>query len=207
MSKIFKKFIKIFLLWSCNSSEMKNINDGTNEIEISTKTIQEANESLNNIDQKINILRTKEPIKSEDITKVFPIKILDFQRGKYTSQQSYNAMNFVFGDATYLNKEKTINITITDGAGETGSAMVSIIMLALHSNVNKRNAQGFEETGVLNGKRAIFKEEILQGNNKQKLYSIQYITRDRYAISISSKQVDLNELKKFNQHLKLDQLP
>ena len=186
---------------------MKNINDGTNEIEISTKTIQEANESLNNIDQKINILRTKEPIKSEDITKVFPIKILDFQRGKYTSQQSYNAMNFVFGDATYLNKEKTINITITDGAGETGSAMVSIIMLALHSNVNKRNAQGFEETGVLNGKRAIFKEEILQGNNKQKLYSIQYITRDRYAISISSKQVDLNELKKFNQHLKLDQLP
>ena len=208
MSKIVLTISLIFLLWSCNSSEKRHINDGINEIEISTKTIQEANRSLNSIDNKINTLRRTKPIKKDELIKVFPKEILSFVRTEYHNEQSNTTMDIVIGDATYNDHDKKINVTITDGAGETGSAMVSIMMIALHSDIKKIHDNGFEETGILHGRRAIFKEERLIKDNSSKIScSIQYITRDRYAISLSSDHIKLDELKKFNQYLKLDQLP
>lgn len=208
MSKIVLTISLIFLLWSCNSSEKRHINDGINEIEISNKTIQEANRSLNSIDTKINNLRRTTPIQKDELIKVFPKEILNYVRTEYHNEQSNATMDIIVGDATYTNNDKKINITITDGAGETGSNMISIMMFALHSDIRKNDENGIEETGFLNGKKAIFKVEKLTDNNLSKtIYSIQYIARDRYAISLNSEHAKIDELKKINQYLKIDQLP
>ena len=132
---------------------------------------------------------------------------MGFQRKISNVEQSSHTLDISTADAIYENAGNKVTITITDGAGETGSSILSILMIALQCDFEKKTENGIEKTDYLNGKKAILKEEKNFEKKQITKSSIQYIARNRYAVSLSSEILKLDELKKFNQHLKLDQLP
>lgn len=180
-------------LISCSKNETKTEekSGGLSELVSNAKNYSKVSSSVNNMTKNIETLKNLTPLTNEELKKVLPETLLGLKRVELSVGDA-SMMNLVSAEAKYKDENKRIELQIMDGAGETGSAMVSILMMGINVDKEKITETGFEKSAEINGMKAIVSED----KNGESINSkIQMIAKNRYLMTLTGTGVSYEELK------------
>ena len=180
-------------LISCSKNETKTEekSGGLSELVSTAKNYSKVSSSVNNMGKNIETLKNSTPLTNEELKKVLPETLLGLKRVELSVGDA-SMMNLVSAEAKYKEENKRIELQIMDGAGETGSAMVSILMMGINVDKEKITETGFEKSAEINGMKAIVSED----KNGESINSkIQMIAKNRYLMTLTGTGVSYEELK------------
>ena len=189
-------------LVSCSKSETntEEKSGGLSDVVSNVKNYSKLTTSAQGISKNIETLKQLQPLTNEELKAILPEELLGLKRRELSVGD--NAMMAIStAEAKYSDGEnKRIKVDVMDGAGETGSAMVSILMMSLNMNKEKTTESGYEKTAEINGNKAI----IIENNNGSYLTSkIQTVVKDRYLITMDGNDIAFDDLKKALDELNL----
>ena len=180
-------------LISCSKTETKTEekSGGLSELVSNAKNYSKVSSSVNNMTKNIETLKNLTPLTNEELKKVLPETLMGLKRVELSVGDA-SMMNLVSAEAKYKDENKRIELQIMDGAGETGSAMVSILMMGINVDKEKITETGFEKSAEINGMKAIVSED----KNGESINSkIQMIAKNRYLMTLTGTGVSYEELK------------
>lgn len=193
------------VLFCCSKEESKQEakSGGLSDVVSNVKNYSKINSSVQDVSKNIEILKKMTPLTNEELKALLPEELLALKR-KELSVGDNAMMQLASAEAKYSDgDQKKIKLEIMDGAGETGSAMVSILMMSFNMNKEKITETGYEKTAEINGNKAIIKEN--SGENYVNS-SIQMVAKNRYLITLTGDGISYDDLEKALNQLKLSQL-
>lgn len=193
------------VLFCCSKEESKQEakSGGLSDVVSNVKNYSKINSSVQDVSKNIETLKKMTPLTNEELKALLPEEILGLKR-KELSVGDNAMMQLASAEAKYSDgDQKKIKLEIMDGAGETGSAMVSILMMSFNMNKEKITETGYEKTAEINGNKAIIKEN--SGENYVNS-SIQMVAKNRYLITLTGDGISYDDLEKALNQLKLSQL-
>ena len=186
--------VSLLVMASCgkekeSEKESTSIGDVFNGV----KTMNTLSNSMEDIQKNTERLQKLTPMSNDELKAVLPETLLGLPRVSFSVGDN-SMMKISSADAEYKDENnKNIKLKVLDGAGETGSAMISILMMGLTSNSEKTTQDGFEKMGDFNGTKAQIKETKRESGVDSE---INYILKDRYMITIEGDGYTTEELKK-----------
>ena len=193
------------VLFCCSKEESKQKakSGGLSDVVSNVKNYSKINSSVQDVSKNIETLKKMTPLTNEELKALLPEELLGLKR-KELSVGDNAMMQLASAEAKYSDgDQKKIKLEIMDGAGETGSAMVSILMMSFNMNKEKITETGYEKTAEINGNKAIIKEN--SGENYVNS-SIQMVAKNRYLITLIGDGISYDDLEKALNQLKLSQL-
>lgn len=193
------------VLFCCSKEESKQKakSGGLSDDVSNVKNYSKINSSVQDVSKNIETLKKMTPLTNEELKALLPEELLGLKR-KELSVGDNAMMQLASAEAKYSDgDQKKIKLEIMDGAGETGSAMVSILMMSFNMNKEKITETGYEKTAEINGNKAIIKEN--SGENYVNS-SIQMVAKNRYLITLTGDGISYDDLEKALNQLKLSQL-
>lgn len=193
------------VLFCCSKEESKQKakSGGLSDVVSNVKNYSKINSSVQDVSKNIETLKKITPLTNEELKALLPEELLGLKR-KELSVGDNAMMQLASAEAKYSDgDQKKIKLEIMDGAGETGSAMVSILMMSFNMNKEKITETGYEKTAEINGNKAIIKEN--SGENYVNS-SIQMVAKNRYLITLIGDGISYDDLEKALNQLKLSQL-
>lgn len=150
-------------------------------------------------------LQEMEPISRETLREVLPERLLGLKRSKLKLGEG-QMLDINNGSADYADEAagKELSLSITDGAGETGSALILTSLYALSMDVEEETETGFKRTGELEGYRASFEQSADYDGNPES--EITFLVEDRFLVSLKGKNMDVETLKGAVSEISLDKL-
>ncbi len=193
MKKLLMSVLALSLI-SCSKTETQTEekSGGLSNIISTAKNYGKMSSSVNDVSKNIETLKKLTPLTNEELKQVLPERMMDLKRVELSVGDA-SMMNLVSAEARYRGENnKDINLQIMDGAGEMGSAMISMLMMALNANKEKITETGYEKSAEINGTKAIISEDTSGDNVNSK---IQMIIKNRYLLTLSGNQIPYEELK------------
>ncbi|MGA9212792.1 hypothetical protein [Kaistella sp.] len=185
----------VLLLVACSKEEkVKTEKTGSlSDLVSSAKSYSKVSSSMQDVTKNIENLKNIPPLTNEELKAVLPDQLLGLKR-KELSVGDNAMMNLSTAEAKYTDdNNKKIKVEIIDGAGETGSAMVSIMMLGMNVNQEKITETGFEKSTEINGAKSIISED----KKSEKISSkIQTVLKNRYLLTLNADGFSYDELSK-----------
>lgn len=183
------------MLISCSKTEKtEEKNGGFSDALNNVQNLNKLSNSMDDITKRAEDLKKMTPLNNEDLKTLLPEQLGGLKRTELSVGD--NAMvNMSSAESSYKNEDssKKINLQIMDGAGETGSAIVSMLMMGLNMNREKITETGFEKSTEIKGMKALVSE------NKSGDFTnseIQMIAKDRYLITLRGDGLTYEELEK-----------
>lgn len=185
------------LLLSCkNTNEKSDLNkalDGFSNL----KKIADGAEKM---EEETAKLLKAEPLSNETLKNILPDTLHNFKRIKFTIGNSIFP-NLATAYATYSNNSEEIKLTITDGAGETGSALINLQKLNMAVDFEEKSDTEYKKSITLNGYKAI-EETVKDSYGNVEFTELRAIVNDRFLVKLNAKNMSMSSLK--NIFLKLD---
>lgn len=194
----------ILVLIACSKKEKQDEESGgLSNLVTNAKNYSKISSSMNDVSKNIETLKKMTPLSNDELKAVLPEQLLGLKRSEFSVGDA-SMMNLVSAEAKYKDENnKRIDLQIMDGAGETGSGMVSIMMMGLNVTKEKVTETGFEKSEVINSMKAIVSENK-SGENIDS--EIQLIAKDRYLLTLKGDGITLDELKKALAEFDISQL-
>jgi hypothetical protein len=189
--------IALFML-SCGNSKKEEQSLESGSVFDKVSNLSKVASSAGKVEELTNKLKGLTPLTNDELKAVVPETLNGLKR------KSYNAggLSAVGGlssiEAEYGDDTKYIKVGIMDGAGETGSAMVSLLALSLSMNTESENADTKTKTTEINGIRTLTEDTK---RDESVSSSIKYLYKDRYSISLDGNGYTLSELESFMKEL------
>ena len=184
----------VLLLVACSKEEKvkEEKTGGLSDLVSTAKNYGKVSSSMQDVTKNMESLKNIQPLTNDELKAALPETILGLKR-KELSVGDNSMMNLSTTEGKYANDEnKRIKVEIIDGAGETGSAMVSIMIMGLNVNKEKTTESGFEKSIEINGVKSIVSED----KNGEKIQSkIQTVLKNRYLVTLSADGFSYEELK------------
>ena len=197
-----------FLLWlvvaiaisSCSGSSSK---DESVKEEASKESADKASSSTsastaNETEKRIEELKKLPLITNEQMKSFFPEEVMGMKRSRFSVN---SVTGFATGEAEYK-KDDTTNykVVMYDCAGEAGAGFYGMKYLA-GWNIEREDDNGYEKTVSFMGSKAL---EQYQKNSER--YTLNFVTADRFWITLEGENTGLDNLKSFAQALNLEKL-
>ncbi len=184
----------VLMLVACSKEEKVNTekSGGLSDLVSTAKNYSKINSSMQDVGKNIENLKALTPLTNDELKAVLPEIILGLKR-KELSVGDNAMMNLSTAEAKYADEEgKRVKVEIVDGAGETGSAMVSIMMMGLNVNKEKTTETGFEKSVEINGVKSI----VSENKNGEDIDSkIQTVLKNRYLVTLTADGFTYEQLK------------
>lgn len=193
MKKVILALVLISVV-ACKKSEEKD-SDSTSlgDVVNGAKTLNNLSSAMDDIQKQTDALKKLTPLSNDVLKSAVPESMLNLNRNE-VSVGDTTMMGLASATAMYgENSGKNINITIMDGAGETGSAVISLLLMGLQAESEKTIPEGFEKVTKFNNHKAMLSQR--QYENSEIESSIQYIINKRYSVKIEGHGYSLDELK------------
>lgn len=185
----------ILALVACSKEEkVKTEKTGSlSDLVTTAKDYGKLSSSMQDVTKNIENLKNLTPLTNDELKTVLPEELLGLKR-RELSVGDNAMMNLSTAEAKYADdNNKRIKVEIIDGAGETGSAMVSIMMMGLNVNKEKITETGFEKSTEINGAKSI----VSENKNGDRINSkIQTVLKNRYLLTVSADGFSYDELQK-----------
>lgn len=186
--------LSLLLLASCTKEKEGEKKSGSIRDAISTvKNVSTISNSMEDIQKNIERLQKLTPVTNEELKAILPETMLGLERTSLSVGDN-SMMKISSAEAEYGEENHNkIKIKIIDGAGQTGSSMISILMMGLTTNSEKTTKNSFTKMGDFHGVKAQITEK------KKETYvdsEINYILKERYMITINAEGYTVEELKK-----------
>jgi len=151
-------------------------------------------------------LKSEKPLTSEELKAFLPENLDGLKRTSYSAGSLYGA-GVISGNAAYtLDDQKSIEINIIDGAGESGAAVVSLAQMGFMMDSENITDTEVEKTGEFEGRRAKTRDTKEEEGSTEKSSEISYLEKDRYLITLKGEGYSLDELKGFVSKLNVGAL-
>jgi hypothetical protein len=204
-------FAMMLILSACGNKEDKST-QGSSNVEKSAedmskdevKNLQEAGEKMASEVDKLTSdeLKSATPLTNEQLKELLPDKINGMERKKFSVGQL--GMHIV--DASYEDGDKTISLSILDGAGEAGSAMIGMMQMGISAGAETEDENGYMKPIEIDGEKGVEKQEKFNGGEKVE-NSITLIVSERFMLTVTGNGEDVDELRKvINKHNLIDKL-
>ena len=184
----------VLMLVACSKEEKvkEEKSGGLSDLVSTAKNYGKVSSSMEDVTKNMESLKSIQPLTNDELKTVLPETLLGLKR-KELSVGDNAMMNLATAEAKYADEEnKRIKVDIIDGAGETGSAMVSIMMMGLNVNKEKTTEFGFEKSTEINGAKSIVSETK---NGEGVTSEIQTVLKNRYLVTLNSDGFSYEELK------------
>ena len=200
---MYKKFILIFgiltlLVSSCKNTSNSNINESEDIVsetsigdQISNVSyLKEATAKLSELEKK---LLKETPIDNLVLRQFFVDKIDNFNRQELTLGDALN-IGIVTGKAVYFDKDdREIEISVSDGTGESGFAFLTLAYYNLQMDVTKETETLKERNIERNGNRYSVSDRDEEDYKSSK---ITFIISDRFIVNFIGEDLSSDELFK-----------
>lgn len=186
--------LAVVSLVACKKNEDANAKTSTSigDVVNGAKTLNNLSASMDDIEKKMEELKTTTPATNDELKSIFPTTSLGLARTEI-KVGDISMMGLASAEAKYSdNANKNVEISIMDGAGEAGSGMLAMLMMALKAESEKTSAEGYEKTTNFNNVRASISEKK---NGDIMESEIQYLVKNRYAVKIEGEGYTLDQLK------------
>lgn len=182
------------MLVTCSKEEKvkEEKTGGLSDLVSTAKTYGKMGSSMQDVTKNIENLKNIPPLTNDELKAVLPEILLGLKR-KELSVGDNAMMNLSTAEAKYSDDDgNRVKVEIVDGAGETGSAMVSIMMMGLNVNKEKTTEFGFEKSTEINGVKSIVSERK-EGENINS--EIQTVLKNRYLVTLKADGFSYEQLK------------
>lgn len=182
------------MLVTCSKEEKvkEEKTGGLSDLVSTAKTYGKMGSSMQDVKKNIENLKNVPPLTNDELKAVLPEILLGLKR-KELSVGDNAMINLSTAEAKYADDEnRRVKVEIVDGAGETGSAMVSIMMMGLNVNKEKTTEFGFEKSTEINGAKSIVSE---YKNGEDINSEIQTVLKNRYLVTLKADGFTYEELK------------
>lgn len=187
------------LLISCGGNKSTNTEGNDNDSPSLSETVSglkglnKLADAASDIDKVQQELTEKTPLSNDEIKALLPETLAGMKRSSFSVGDPLTVgMNM--GEASYSDENKEmIKLSIMDGAGETGSAIVSLALMGLSMEKEEQTESGFSKTTTIEGFRASVKEEKGDGWMESEITAV---VSNRYLVTLSSRYMKLEELEK-----------
>jgi hypothetical protein len=201
-----KKFVILASLLSviaCKKDQEKNDEPGIMDAVENVQNLNNAAEGLKDFEKRIEELKKMKPV-SNDVYKTVLTEEIDGLK-----RISYNAGNTTMvgmssAEATYGdNAGKNIKLTILDGAGESGSAIISIMVMGLSVDTESIEGTTTKKSEEIDGVKYLTENDT---NTENPRSSITFIHDERFQVSLEGNKIGLDELKSILKKIDLSKL-
>lgn len=183
------------LLISCSKTEKtEEKSGGLSEAYSNVKNLNKLSNSMDDITKNTDELKKLTPLSNDELKPLLPEQLLGLKRTELSVGDNA-MMNMSSAESSYNNEDssKKVNLQIMDGAGETGSAVVSMLMMSLNMDREKITETGFEKSKEIKGMKAMVSENK---NGEIPNSEIQMIANNRYLITLRGDGISAEELEK-----------
>lgn len=186
--------LSLLSIVACSKTEEKTSDSpSVGDVVNGAKTLNNLSSSMDEIQKQTDALKKLAPLSNDDLKSTVPEKILNLARTEIsvgdTTMMGLSSVTATYGDRS----AKNVNITIMDGAGETGSAVVSLLLMGLQAESEKTTPEGFEKVTQFNNHKAMLSQRQYENSDIES--SVQYIINNRYSVKIEGHGYNIDELK------------
>jgi len=194
----------LFALTSCSNSPKKDTEEksGLGKLVEGASNLDKLAKSGEKLKDQTEKLKKLTPATVEEMKAVVPENVGDFKRKSYSAGGT--VADIVAADAEYAKEDnKTIHVSILDGAGESGSAVVSLLAMGLSMQTESESNGTVTKNIEIDGVR--YSTEDTKSDSRVSS-SLKFIHNDRYAITLQGEGYSLSELQDFLKKLDLSSL-
>jgi len=194
----------LFALTSCGNSPKKETEEksGLGKLVEGASNLDKLAKSGEKLKDQTEKLKKLTPATVEELKAVVPETVGDFKRKSYSAGGT--VADIVAADAEYAKEDnKTIHVSILDGAGESGSAVVSLLAMGLSMQTESESNGTISKNIEVDGVR-YSTEDTKSASSVSS--SLKFIHSDRYAITLQGEGYSLSELQDFLKKLDLSSL-
>jgi len=194
----------LFALTSCSNSPKKETEEksGLGKLVEGASNLDKLAKSGEKLKDQTEKLKKLTPATVEELKAVVPETVGDFKRKSYSAGGT--VADIVAADAEYAKEDnKTIHVSILDGAGESGSAVVSLLAMGLSMQTESESNGTISKNIEVDGVR-YSTEDTKSASSVSS--SLKFIHNDRYAITLQGEGYSLSDLQDFLKKLDLSSL-
>lgn len=194
----------LFALTSCGNSPKKETEEksGLGKLVEGASNLDKLAKSGEKLKDQTEKLKKLTPATVEELKAVVPENVGDFKRKSYSAGGT--VADIVAAEAEYAKEDnKTIHVSILDGAGESGSAVVSLLAMGLSMQTESESNGTISKNIEIDGVR-YSTEDTKSASSVSS--SLKFIHNDRYAITLQGEGYSLSELQDFLKKLDLSSL-
>lgn len=201
-------FIVCALLVACGGNKSEKSDDsndspGLMESIGGVKNLNKMADAASDWEKIQKDLLEKTPLTNDELKTLIPESLSGLKRMSF-NVGSGQMMGMNTAEADYSDDQnKSIDLTVMDGAGEAGSSVVGIYMMTLSVDREEQTESGYSKTAKINGHRA----NVTENKGDDWVESeISTLVADRYLITLKGTGVALGELEKAFNELPLNKL-
>jgi len=203
-----KKLIVALTLLSiiaCKDNEVKKEEPSLLEAVQNVNKLNKAADSMKEYEKQTEKLKKTKPVSNEVFKQVLTEELGSLKRSSFNAGNA-SMVGLSSSDATYGDSnDKNVKISIFDGAGESGSALIAMTHMSISMDTESIEGTKTKKTEVINGVRSVTENDTNPDSNKSS--SITFIYKDRYQVSLEGNKMPLEELKTYIQKLNFSKLP
>lgn len=183
---------------ACKNNDEK-AEPGIMDVVDGIQSLEKVGDAMKDFEKKVEILKKIKPISNEIYKQILTEELGGLKRIRYTTGGAA-MMGLSSGEATYGNDDATtIKLSIFDGAGESGSALINMLNLSLSMDTESIQGTITKKTEEINGLKCLTENDINVESNRSK---ITYMYKERFQINFEGNEINLDDLKSFM--LKID---
>lgn len=191
-----------FLMLSCGNQKKEESDSGTGSVIDKVSNLNKVAQSADKMEEMTAELKKLTPLTNEQLKAAVP-ETLDGLKRKSFSAGGYAVSGLSTIEAEYGDDIKYVKVGIIDGAGESGSAIISLMAMTLSMDRESESNGTISKTVDVNGIRSITEETKSESSVSS---SIKFLYKDRYSVSLDGTGYSLQELESFLKSVKLDEL-
>ena len=196
--------LSMLAMIACKKTEEKTEEPGVMDAVEGFNNISKAGDALKENEKQLEALKTMTPVTNEVLKEVLTEELGGLKRTRFNAGDA-SMMGLTTADAKYGDEVtgKEIEVSIMDGAGETGSSIISLTIMALSMNVETINDTETKKTETIQGFECLTEEDENPDNISS---SITFIYKERFQVALKGDKITLDELKSFLKKLDLSKL-
>ncbi|ATP58427.1 hypothetical protein CPT03_19150 [Pedobacter ginsengisoli] len=191
-----------FLMLSCGNQKKEEGDSGSGSVIDKVSNLNKMANSADKMEELSAKLKKLTPLTNDELKAAVP-ETLDGLKRKSFSAGGYAVAGMSTIEAEYGDDAKYVKVGIIDGAGESGSAIISLMAMTLSMDRESESNGTVSKNVDVNGIRSITEETKSENSISS---SIKFLYKDRYSVNLDGTQYTLQELETFLKSLKLDQL-
>ncbi|NRF38566.1 hypothetical protein [Pedobacter foliorum] len=191
-----------FLMLSCGNQKKEESDSGTGSLIDNVSNLNKVAKSADKMEELSTKLKKLTPLTNDELKAAVP-ETLDGLKRKSFSAGGYAVTGLSTIEAEYGDDTKYVKVGIIDGAGESGSAIISLMAMTLSMDKESESNGTVTKTVDVNGIRSITEETKSENSVSS---SIKFLYKDRYSVSLDGTGYTLPELESFLKSVKLDEL-
>ncbi len=205
MKKYIIAFLMLPLLSACEGNHSTNDKATGKEEESALTKLSHATKAIKSLagsGKNMEKLQKMTPLTNNQFKAWLPEEVSGMKRISYSAGAAgmvdISSLSAAFSAP---DKSKKLEVSIIDGAGKTGSAVVSLIRMELSQDFEREDQDQVERTVEHNGHKA-----ILTYDKSNKTTEIQFLENGRFCITVTGKNMTTNEVWEAIGNLNTDEL-